>query len=60
MAKVKVTQLKSTIAFNKSQKVVLLSLGLRRIGHSIVADDTASTRGKILKVRHLVKVEPAN
>lgn len=57
MATLKVTQVKSTIAFNKNQAIVLKSLGLRRIGHTVEVQDSASTRGKILKVQHLVKVE---
>ena len=57
VARVKVTQLKSHIGFNKSQKVVLQSLGLRRIRHSVTVEDTPSTRGMLRAVRHLVAVE---
>jgi large subunit ribosomal protein L30 len=57
MARVKVTQLKSHIGFNKSQKVVLRSLGLRRIRHSVTVEDTPSIRGMLRTVRHLVEVE---
>ena len=53
----KVTQVKSTIGFNKKQADVLRSLGLRRIRHSIEVQDTPEVRGMILKVRHLVTVE---
>ena len=56
-ARVKVTQLKSHIGFNKSQKVVLKSLGLRRIRHSVTVEDTPSVRGMLRAVRHLVAVE---
>jgi large subunit ribosomal protein L30 len=52
-----ITQVKSTIGFNKSQAKVVQSLGLRRIGHSVELPDTAATRGMILKVRHLVTVK---
>ena len=55
--RVKITQIRSTIGFNKSQAKVIESLGLRRIGHSVELADTAATRGMILKVRHLVTVE---
>jgi large subunit ribosomal protein L30 len=57
MANLKVTQLKSTIGFNKNQAVVIKSLGLRRIRHTVEIPDTAANRGMLLKVRHLVKVE---
>ena len=56
----KVTLLKSTIGFNRNQAKVVEGLGLRRIRHSVVVADTPETRGMILKVRHLVSVEPAN
>jgi large subunit ribosomal protein L30 len=56
-ATVKVTLLKSPTGFSTRQKTVVMSLGLRRIRHSVELKDTASTRGMIHKVRHLVEVE---
>jgi len=53
----KVTQVKSTIGFNKKQGVVVRGLGLRRIRHTIEVQDTPEMRGMIHKVRHLVTVE---
>ena len=41
----KVTQVKSTIGFNKNQFAVLQSLGLRRIRHTVTIADTPETRG---------------
>ncbi|MBA2301363.1 MAG: 50S ribosomal protein L30 [Acidobacteria bacterium] len=55
--RVKVTLVKSPIGFNKNQAKVVEGMGLRRIGHSVELLDTDSTRGMILKVRHLVAVE---
>jgi large subunit ribosomal protein L30 len=55
-ARVKVTLVKSTIGFNKSQAKVVEGMGLRRIGHSVELPDTPATRGMILKVRHLITV----
>jgi len=55
--KIKVTQVRSTIGFNKKQRDVIRSLGLRRIRHTIEVPDTAAVRGMIHKVRHLVTVE---
>ena len=57
MKSLKVTQLKSTIGFDRKQALALRGLGLRRIRHTVQVQDTPSTRGLLLKVRHLVKVE---
>jgi large subunit ribosomal protein L30 len=55
--KLSVTQIRSTIGFDKKQAVVLRGLGIRRIRHTVEVSDTAGIRGMLLKVRHLVKVE---
>jgi len=55
--RIRVTQVRSTIGFNKKQRDVIRSLGLRRIRHTIEVPDTPEVRGMILKVRHLVTVE---
>jgi large subunit ribosomal protein L30 len=56
-ATVKVTLMKSTVGFNRNQREVVRSLGLRRIRHSVELKDTPAARGMIHKVRHLVTVE---
>jgi large subunit ribosomal protein L30 len=53
----KVTQVRSTIGFNKKQGEIVRSLGLRRIRHTVELADTPEVRGAIHKVRHLVVVE---
>ena len=53
---VKVTLLKSTIGFNKTQAKTVEGMGLRRIRHTVELPDTPETRGMIHKVRHLVEV----
>jgi large subunit ribosomal protein L30 len=53
----KVTQIRSGIGFDKTQKTALRSLGLRRIRHTVAVPDTPGVRGLLLKVRHLVQVE---
>jgi large subunit ribosomal protein L30 len=53
---VKVTLLKSPTGFSGRQKTVVMSLGLRRIRHTVELKDTPATRGMIHKVRHLVEV----
>ena len=55
--KLKITLVRSPIAFDGKQGLVVQSMGLRRIGHSVSLPDTPATRGMILKVRHLVTVE---
>ncbi len=55
--RVKITLVKSTIGFNKTQAKTVEGMGLRRIGHSVELPDNDATRGMILKVRHLVTVE---
>jgi large subunit ribosomal protein L30 len=53
----RVTQVKSTIGFNKNQADVVRGIGLRRIRHTVEVPDTPEMRGMIHKVRHLVTVE---
>ena len=55
--RLKVTQLRSGIGFDKKQTLALRGLGLRRIRHSVQVEDSKSVRGLILKVRHLVQVD---
>jgi large subunit ribosomal protein L30 len=57
MKMLKVTQLRSGIGFDRKQRTALRSLGLRRIRHTVDVPDNASSRGLILRVRHLVRVE---
>ena len=57
MKSLKITQIRSTIGFDNKQELAMRGLGLRRIRHTVEVPDTPATRGLILKVRHLVKVE---
>ncbi len=59
MAKVKVTLVKSLIAAKPNQKATAASLGLRKIGDSIVHEEGAVIDGKVRVISHLVKVEKA-
>ena len=56
MKRLKITQLRSGIGFDKKQTLALRGLGLRRIRHTVDVEDTKAIRGLILKVRHLVQV----
>ncbi|HOB20473.1 MAG TPA: 50S ribosomal protein L30 [Candidatus Atribacteria bacterium] len=57
MAKLKVTQVKSTIGCKKDQIATMEALGLRKLRAEKIHDDNAVIRGMIHKVKHLVKVE---
>jgi large subunit ribosomal protein L30 len=57
MAQLKVTQTKSVIGGKQNQRDTLRSLGLKRIGHSVVREDKPEVRGMITTVAHLVTVE---
>jgi large subunit ribosomal protein L30 len=57
MAKLLVTQRRSSNGSNKRQLDTLRSLGLRRIGHSVELEDSEPTRGMLHAVRHLIEVE---
>jgi large subunit ribosomal protein L30 len=56
MAKLEVTQTKSTIGTKPKQRGTMRALGLRRIGHSNILEDTPDIRGQINKVPHLITV----
>jgi large subunit ribosomal protein L30 len=56
-AKLKITQTRSSIGRPGDQKATIKALGLKRIRHSVVHDDSPSVRGMIFKVKHMVEVE---
>jgi large subunit ribosomal protein L30 len=58
--KLKVTLVRSPIDRVQKQKDTVRGLGLRRLHHSVVLEDTPSIRGMIRKVQHLVAVAPAD
>ncbi len=55
--KLNITQTKSVIDRNKSQKLTIEALGLGRPNYSKIHNDTPQIRGMINKVSHLLKVE---
>ena len=54
---IKITQIKSSIGRLPKHKATLTGLGLRRIGHTVVLEDTPSVRGMAERVYYMVKVE---
>lgn len=57
MAQLKVTQIKSQIGGKQNHRETLRSLGLKRIGQTVVKEDRPEIRGMVEVVRHLVTVE---
>jgi large subunit ribosomal protein L30 len=56
MDKIKVTLTRSTIGANARQRATVAGLGLRRVNHSRVLENTPAVRGMIKRVLHLVEV----
>ena len=57
MAQVKITLTRSLIGYPKDQRATVKALGLGKIRTSVVKEDSASLRGMLHKVSHLVEVE---
>jgi len=57
--KVKITLVRSTIGRLAAHKACVSGLGLRRMHHSVVVEDTPQNRGMINTVAYLLKVEEA-
>ncbi|CAI9430018.1 50S ribosomal protein L30 [Candidatus Ornithobacterium hominis] len=60
MAKIRIKQIKSSIKRPKNQKLVLESLGLKKINHEIEHENTPVIRGMINKVKHLIEISEDN
>ena len=56
MAKVIVKQIRSTIGRPEAQVKIVKALGLGRIGKTKEVEDSASVRGMVAKVSHLVEI----
>ena len=59
-AKLKVTQIGSSIGRPKDQRATLIGLGLNKMHRSRLLDDSPAIRGMIDKGQHLVHVEDVN
>ena len=53
----KVTLVKSPISTQPSHKACVKGLGLRRVRHSVMLQDTPCIRGMLNKVNYLIAVE---
>ena len=59
MEKIKVTLTKSLIAAKPNQKATAASLGLSKIGDTVIHEAGPVLNGKIKVIAHLVSVEQA-
>ena len=59
MAQIKIKQIESRINCPAVQKRTLDALGLKKMNHTVVKEDTPSVMGMVNKVRHLVEVTNA-
>ena len=59
MSKIVIRQYKSAIGEKHAARQTLESLGLRRPGNVVEREDSASLRGQLRKIAHLVEVESA-
>ena len=53
----KITQRRSVIGRPTTHKRTAKALGLRRINHTVVHEDSPSVRGMIFQIKHLIEVE---
>jgi large subunit ribosomal protein L30 len=56
MAKLTITQVKSSVGASRKQHETLKTLGLGKIGRSTERDDHPTVRGLVHSVQHLVDV----
>ncbi len=56
MTRLEVRQQRSTIGTKSNQRDTLRSLGLKRVGDTVVKEDRPEIRGMVDAVRHLVTV----
>ncbi|MDA3912469.1 MAG: 50S ribosomal protein L30 [Bacteroidales bacterium] len=57
MAKVKITQIRSAIGYDKRQKNTLIALGIKKMNQTVEHEATPQILGMAKKVSHLVKIE---
>ena len=57
MSRLKITQVRSGIGFQRNQRNTLRSLGLKRMHDTVIKEDRPEIRGMVHTVTHLVTVE---
>ena len=53
---IKVTLVRSPIGYQPRHRECVRGLGLKRINHTVVLEDTPSVRGMVAKISHLVEI----
>ena len=56
MGKITVTLKKSVIGYTQDQRGTVAALGLRKLHQTVEHEDTATIRGMVNKISHLVEV----
>ena len=59
MAKLRIRWVRSAIGYRGDQLATIRALGLRRLNDTVEHEDSASIRGMISKVKHLLVVQEA-
>ena len=57
MKKIKITQIKSAIGYRQRTKDTLKALGLRKMNHSVIKEESDAILGMVNHVSHLISVE---
>ncbi len=57
MKMITIKQVRSGIGAPLKHKQIIRGLGLRRIGHTVLRNDTPEIRGMVWKIKHLVTVQ---
>ena len=55
--KLEIKQIKSAIGYNIKTKKTLEALGIKKINHIVIKNDSPSIRGMIDKVQHLIEIK---
>jgi large subunit ribosomal protein L30 len=60
MARIRITQVRSSIGATHHQKAILASLGLRKCLQTVEHNDSPEIMGMVNKMKHLITVEEVN
>jgi large subunit ribosomal protein L30 len=55
--RIRITQVKSAIGYDRRQRATLRGLGIRRMNQTVELEDTPAVRGMVRSIPHLLKVE---
>ena len=57
MSQIKITWKRSAIGYHRQQREVIRALGLKRLHHSVIHEDSPTIMGMVHKVIHMLHVE---